>query len=277
MIFQSQSWTPGLRNHHTITDLFNKSSLAPIMRNALGGEPDVIPEAQGGQIALRFPLPPEEADAVAQQPEALRWGGHLDGLHTPTNGVPKGVLGTFTCLVGVALSEQLEPFCGNLGVLRGGHKINEQFFRRQLASGDGSFGPGGEGWPLTDDGVPSDYIPPPLREALADAPGSVRGDDGRVSPLPTQVMCKPGDAVLVHYCVPHGNVRECSSSLCIFFGSQSFCTANLSPDTRYMIYFRVNHKDHGKFGGNGEGKILVDNWFEWPGVADALDADAARL
>ena len=137
MIFQSQSWTPGLRNHHTITDLFNKSSLAPIMRNALGGEPDVIPEAQGGQIALRFPLPPEEADAVAQQPEALRWGGHLDGLHTPTNGVPKGVLGTFTCLVGVALSEQLEPFCGNLGVLRGGHKINEQFIRRQLASRDG--------------------------------------------------------------------------------------------------------------------------------------------
>jgi len=45
----------------------------------------------------------------------------------------------------------------------------------------------------------------------------------------------------------------------------------LSVDTRYQIYFRVNHKEHAKHGGGGDGKILVDNWFEWPGVRDAME------
>lgn len=246
--YQSQSWTPELRSSPAITDLFNRSSLMPTLRDALGGEPDVFPAATGGQIALRFPLGEDEVAAQLRQPEALRWGGHLDGLHTPTNGVPKGVLGTFTCLVGVALSEQRAEFAGNLGVLKGGHRINERFFQSQREAGDGSVGPGGAGWPLTDDGVPTDYIPPGLREELADAAGTVRGEDGKLHPLPTQLLMEPGDAVLVHFCTPHGNVP------------------NLSPDTRYQIYFRVNHKDHHLRGGAGDGQILVDNWCEWPAL-----------
>lgn len=206
VIFQSQSWTPSLRNSPAITDLFNKSSLAPTLREALGGDPDVFPPAAGGQIALRFPLNQDQVEEQLKRPEALRWGGHLDGLHTPTNGVPKGVLGTFTCLVGVALSRQTEEFAGNLGVVKGGHQINERFFRMQQATGNGSFGPGGTGWPLTDDGVPTDYIPPGLREELADAPGTVKNADGKAFPRPTQLLMEPGDAVLVHYLTPHGNV-----------------------------------------------------------------------
>ena len=131
VIFQSQSWTPNLRNSPAITDLFNKSSLAPTLREALGGDPDVFPPAAGGQIALRFPLDQDQVEEQLKRPAALRWGGHLDGLHTPTNGVPKGVLGTFTCLVGVALSRQTEEFAGNLGVVKGGNQINERFFRMQ--------------------------------------------------------------------------------------------------------------------------------------------------
>jgi hypothetical protein len=203
--YQSQSWTPNLRNSPAITDLFNKSSLAPTLREALGGDPDVFPAAAGGQIALRFPLNQDQVDQQLEKPDALRWGGHLDGLHTPTNGVPKGVLGTFTCLVGVALSRQSEEFAGNLGVLKGGHEINERFFRMQQATGDGSFGPGGSGWPLTDDGVPTDYIPPGLRRELVNAPGTVNSG-GKAHPRPTQLLMEPGDAVLVHYCTPHGNV-----------------------------------------------------------------------
>jgi hypothetical protein len=208
--YQSQSWTPNLRNSPAITDLFNKSSLAPTLREALGGDPDVFPAAAGGQIALRFPLNQDQVDQQLEKPDALRWGGHLDGLHTPTNGVPKGVLGTFTCLVGVALSRQSEEFAGNLGVLKGGHEINERFFRMQQATGDGSFGPGGSGWPLTDDGVPTDYIPPGLRRELVNAPGTVNSG-GKAHPRPTQLLMEPGDAVLVHYCTPHGNVpvRAC--------------------------------------------------------------------
>ena len=76
---------------------------------------------------------------------------------------------------------------------------------------------------------------------------------GKVSPLPTRLMVSPGDAVLVHYCTPHGNVP------------------NLSCDTRCQIYFRVNHKEHAKHGGAGDGTILADNWFEWPGVRDEME------
>ena len=99
--FSSQSWTPSLRDGPAITDLFNESTLKPVLTVALGGEPgeSVFGEVGSGQIALRFPLDDEEVKRVEMQPEATRWGGRMDGLHTPTNGVPKGVLGTFTCLV----------------------------------------------------------------------------------------------------------------------------------------------------------------------------------
>ena len=51
---------------------------------------------------------------------------------------------------------------------------------------------------------------------------------------------------------PHGNVP------------------NLSADTRHMIYFRVNHKDHTQNGGGGTGKTLTDMFSEWPEIWDAL-------
>ena len=86
--FQSTTWCPSIRSHAAITDLLNASSLLPTLREIFGG--DVFPLAAGGQIALRFPLPAEEAAAAAARPLPLRWGGHLDGLHTPLNGVPKG-------------------------------------------------------------------------------------------------------------------------------------------------------------------------------------------
>eukprot|EP01052_Picozoa_sp_SAG31_P008556 SAG31_NODE_435_length_15733_cov_6.508251_5_plen_260_part_00 len=114
--FSSQSWVPSICNHSSITDLLNGSDLLPTLRAIFGG--DVFPPAAAGQIALRFPVALADADAIRKRPSALRWGGHLDGLHTPLNGVPKGVLATFSMLVGVALSDQLESDCGNLGVLK---------------------------------------------------------------------------------------------------------------------------------------------------------------
>eukprot|EP01052_Picozoa_sp_SAG31_P008557 SAG31_NODE_435_length_15733_cov_6.508251_6_plen_78_part_00 len=68
-------------------------------------------------------------------------------------------------------------------------------FRAQQRAG-GPFGPGGKDWPLTADGVPTDYIPPPVRNALAGAPGALRGDGGKVHPQPTQLLVEAGDAVV---------------------------------------------------------------------------------
>ena len=74
------------------------------------------------QIALRFPRPegtPRTLDAP-----------HLDGYHTPYNGLPNdGVVYGFTLLLGVILSDVDEPLSGNFTVWPGTHLRLEQHFR----------------------------------------------------------------------------------------------------------------------------------------------------
>jgi hypothetical protein len=52
----------------------------------------------------------------------------------------------FTCLLGIPLSSQAAYDEGNLGLLRGGHRMLQQGFRAQRAAG-GPRGPDGPGWP----------------------------------------------------------------------------------------------------------------------------------
>ena len=54
--------------------------------------------------------------------------GHLDGYHTPTNGVPKGTVGQFTLGATVYLS-QVEAQGGGFTVWPGSHKVWAEFFR----------------------------------------------------------------------------------------------------------------------------------------------------
>ena len=74
------------------------------------------------RIALRFPRPegtPRSLDAP-----------HLDGYHTPENGLPDaGVVYNFTLLLGVFLSDVDAPFSGNFTVWPGTHLKLEQYFR----------------------------------------------------------------------------------------------------------------------------------------------------
>ena len=55
-------------------------------------------------------------------------GGHLDGYHTPTNGVPKGVVGAFTLGATVYL-ERVEKQGGGFTVWPGSHRIWAEYFR----------------------------------------------------------------------------------------------------------------------------------------------------
>jgi len=116
-LFRSQSFCPELRAAPVITDLFHETAARPLAESLLG--PELEPVA-AGQIALAFP---------AEEPPAARWP-HLDGLHTPTNGVPEGTVQTFTMLVGVALSDQTEPGSGNLVVWPGSHLLYAEYFAR---------------------------------------------------------------------------------------------------------------------------------------------------
>jgi hypothetical protein len=150
--FRSQSFCPELRTTPAITDLFHATAARPLAESLLGPlEPVTM-----GQIALAFPS--DRADPLYP---------HIDGLHTPTNGVPKGTVSTFTLLAGVLLSDQTAPEAGNLVVWPGSHRLYEDHFRRH-------------GGRSLLDGLPAVPLP-----------------------RPEPVLGRAGDLVLCHYQLAH--------------------------------------------------------------------------
>ena len=117
-IYRSQSFLPELKNEPVITDLFNKSSIVPLAESVLGE--GAVPEAIGGQIALRFP-------SLQDPPPEPR--PHLDGLHSPNNGVPAGEVRNFSMLVVVLLRDVDAPYSGNFTVWPGTHHQYEAYFK----------------------------------------------------------------------------------------------------------------------------------------------------
>ena len=155
--FASQSYCPEVQDSTAITDLYHGSAARDTVEAAVGvGQ---LRPARAGQIALRFPA----AGGPPREPSP-----HIDGMYTPTNGVPKGTIGNFTALVGVFLSDVPGPYCGNFTVWPGTHRTYERYFREH--------GPQSllEGMPPVD------------------------------LPAPVQVTARAGDAVLCHYQLGHG-------------------------------------------------------------------------
>ena len=165
--FRAQSFCPELRQDPVITGLLNDTPAWSLAESAIGK--GRIKPVDRGQLAIRFP--------VAGDPE-LRLGGHLDGRHSPTNGVPKDDIRNFTMLLGVALSDVTEAWSGNLALWPGSHVLYEQYFKEHgfeiLRKG------GKEGMP-------------PIEEPEAE-----------------QQMAKAGDVFLVHYQIKHGTVTNIS-------------------------------------------------------------------
>ena len=90
------------------------------VRALLGTGRTVRPE--DCQIALRFPLPEGAPREIT--------GAHIDGYHTPTNGVPDdGEVHNFTLLLGVMLSDVGSALSGNFTVWPGTHRSLERHFR----------------------------------------------------------------------------------------------------------------------------------------------------
>ena len=155
-IFRSQSYCPDVKNTPAITDLFNKTPAFALAESAIG-EGKIRPVG-GGQIGLRFP-------SMQDPPGQPR--PHLDGMYSPTNGVPQGTIQNFTMLAAVFLSDVPGPYCGNFTVWPGTHHLYEAYFREH--------GP----------------------EALLDGMPKVQ------LPEPVQVTCRAGDLVLCHYQIAH--------------------------------------------------------------------------
>ena len=116
-VFRSRSFCPELQRAPVILDLL-RTTPAWFLAESLLGE-GRVEAVKSGQIALAFPQ--------TELPEAPY--PHLDGLHTPTNGVPAGEVRSFTLLVGVILSDVAGPGAGNLTVWPGSHRRYESYFR----------------------------------------------------------------------------------------------------------------------------------------------------
>lgn len=114
-VYGSRFFCPELQRTSAILDLFHETPARALAESLLGR----IEEVRTGQIALAFPQ---------MEPPAPPYP-HLDGLHTPTNGVPPGEVRSFTLLVGVMLSEVRAPGAGNLTVWPGSHRLYESYFR----------------------------------------------------------------------------------------------------------------------------------------------------
>ena len=169
--FRSRSYCPQLQRSPEITGLLNETPVWGLVEAAIGA--GNIRPADGGQIALRFPSP-----GPVRVP-----GPHLDGMYSPTNGVPKGQIRNFTALVGVFLSDLPGPDAGNFTVWPGTHRLFEGHFRER-------------GPEALLEGMPHIALPEPL-----------------------QITGKAGDAILCHYQLAHaanGNASPHVRYACFF-------------------------------------------------------------
>lgn len=156
-IYQSRSFCPELQREAVITDLFTKTPALPLAESLIGQ--GKIQPVGGGQIALRFPT-------LQDPPNPPR--PHLDGMHSPNNGVPAGTIRNFTMLLGVALSDVTTPFAGNLAVWPGTHHLYERYFQ--------------------------EHGPAALLNGM---PPIAIGE-------PVQLLAQAGDIILAHYQLAHG-------------------------------------------------------------------------
>ena len=155
--FSAQSFCPELRSDEAITDLIMKTPVFELAESVIGS--GKLRPAKSGQVAIRFPR------LVDPPPKP---GYHLDGMHSPNNGVPKGTIGTYTMLAAVLLSELKGPFSGNFTTWPGSHHVFEEYFQA--------------------------HGPMSLLDGMPDVP----------MPEPVQHTGKPGDVILTHYQIAHG-------------------------------------------------------------------------
>ena len=106
-----------------IMDLFNASPVISLAESLMG-EGNLQKPIRGAQVAPRFPT------IIGDVPPEPR--GHLDGMGTGTNGMPKGVYRRgFTAFAVIYLADVPEPYSGNFTVWPGSHRFFENYLKRE--------------------------------------------------------------------------------------------------------------------------------------------------
>ncbi|MCY3680426.1 MAG: phytanoyl-CoA dioxygenase family protein [Gemmatimonadetes bacterium] len=104
-----------------IMNLFNASPVISIAESLMG-EGNLQKPIRGAQVAPRFPT------VIGEVPPEPR--GHLDGMGTGTNGMPKGVYHRgFTAFAVIYLADVPEPYSGNFTVWPGSHRFFENYLK----------------------------------------------------------------------------------------------------------------------------------------------------
>ena len=153
---RSRSYCPEIQSDSVITDLFNQTPARSLAESVIG-EGRINP-VSNGQVAVRFP--------VFQDPPTPP-NPHLDGMHSPHNGVPQGKIMNFTALVAVFLSDVTAPFSGNFTAWPATHHLYERYFR--------------------------EHGPQSLLQGMPPVQ----------LPEPQHIIAKAGDVVLCHYQIAH--------------------------------------------------------------------------
>jgi hypothetical protein len=113
--YKSQTWVPRLRKDpaavQPLVEIFRHSALVPALESLLKAPSSYLSERYPPQVALVFPK--------LDGPRSFGEGAHIDGIPTPNNGLATGRMHGFSSLIGIALSDQMEEFCGNLVVYPG--------------------------------------------------------------------------------------------------------------------------------------------------------------
>eukprot|EP01102_Stenamoeba_stenopodia_P009949 TRINITY_DN2958_c0_g1_i1.p2 TRINITY_DN2958_c0_g1~~TRINITY_DN2958_c0_g1_i1.p2 ORF type:complete len:299 (-),score=66.51 TRINITY_DN2958_c0_g1_i1:58-954(-) len=161
--FNLISWCDELREHPSMTSLFQNTTVRAVINSFLGQEN--LPEETGGrvQIALKFPT-----DPPATKPEKFRI--HIDGIPTTVNGLAQGQLYPFTMLVGVYLNDIQDEDAGNLVVYPGTHRTLAEYFSQ-------------------DEHGPESFLETRMLYMTI--------------PKPVQLKVKAGDVVFAHYLLLH--------------------------------------------------------------------------
>ena len=112
-----------LNGSPVIMDLFNASPVGSLAESLMG-EGNLQKPIRGAQVAPRFPT------VIGDVPPEPR--GHLDGMGTGTNGMPKGVYRRgFTAFAVIYLADVPEPYSGNFTVWPGSHRFFENYLNRE--------------------------------------------------------------------------------------------------------------------------------------------------
>jgi hypothetical protein len=299
-----------LATHPYIVGLLYDGEVHEILQNMMGDFPPVIScqvavtpghdelggvpgtHVDGGWSGV-IPTTKEEIDPETHRPrDAARYFGEDDEKRGTNDGLlwidpdRRISTGSYTALVGVCLSEQMQPGIGQFGVLKGLHEEVEAAFQQQRDAGS-IIGAEGVGWPRikidTKDRPFMNGLPDSIRERAAELRLTNPAIDNWPWPELTPVLMEPGDAVIAMHSLPHT------------------ATPNLGPDPRMNVYFRVrrlrednphegtrrighgvsDHPDRGYFGQYLEYPDnydpwqtsidkLCDHWSEWDGMQDVL-------